>query len=186
MSSPSNLSLRFFAVTVLLGLFTAGASWSLIQWGSQLEIQNGDRRIPFVFLVTTVLLVSGSVVMQRGVRYVRIEQQRPFRRNLFLALLVGVLFVPLQCFGLWCLIQSIRPDDALTGASGFVFVFAGLHGMHFAVALLFLAYVTVKALANRYDHEYYLGVAACALFWHALGVAWAVIFGVLVITSTVS
>jgi cytochrome c oxidase subunit III len=36
-------------------------------------------------------------------------------------------------------------------------------------------WVTLSALSDRYDHEYYWGVKICALFWHALGIVWLVI-----------
>jgi heme/copper-type cytochrome/quinol oxidase subunit 3 len=58
-----------------------------------------------------------------------------------------------------------------------------LHGMHFVVALLFLCHITVQAMADRYDHEYYWGVTVCAWFWHALGVAWVAILFVMLIAQ---
>ena len=47
------------------------------------------------------------------------------------------------------------------------------------VCVLFLCYVTVQALADRYDHEYYWGVSICAWFWHALGIAWVALLFVM-------
>ena len=58
------------------------------------------------------------------------------------------------------------------GAGPTVLMFAALHGLHFLVAVLCLVFVANRAFADRYDHEYYWGVALCGYFWHALGVAW--------------
>jgi len=44
-------------------------------------------------------------------------------------------------------------------------------------------YVTVQALADRYDHEYYWGVTLCAWFWHALGLVWCVILATMGIAT---
>ena len=94
-------------------------------------------------------------------------------------LTAGTMFVGVQTFALATLIRQQPPSDVETGAAAFAAVFATLHGIHFVVALLFLCYVTVQALADRYDHEYYWGVTVCAYFWHALGIAWVAILFVM-------
>jgi hypothetical protein len=43
--------------------------------------------------------------------------------------------------------------------------------------------VTLGALADRYDHEYFWGVSLCAWFWHALGIVWVCILIVFVIST---
>jgi heme/copper-type cytochrome/quinol oxidase subunit 3 len=71
-----------------------------------------------------------------------------------------------------------------TGASPYVAVISALHAVHFVVALMFLVFVTVHAFADRYDHEYYFGVTICSWFWHALGVAWLIVLGVIGVIVT--
>jgi heme/copper-type cytochrome/quinol oxidase subunit 3 len=51
------------------------------------------------------------------------------------------------------------------------------------IALMVLSYVTLQGLSDRYDHEYSFGVALCAWFWHALGIAWIFILGAYGIVS---
>ena len=72
---------------------------------------------------------------------------------------------------------GVEPDAAM-GAGAFIFVLAALHGLHFTVALLFLAFVTLRAFADRYDHEYYWGVMVCTFFWHGLAWVWLCILAV--------
>ena len=139
------------------------------------------NRFSIAFGLSTLLLLFGSGCMFRAVESVRRERQRPFRRWLLLALAAGTLFVSVQTYALTCLIRQQPPDEVSTGAAAFVAVFAALHGMHFVVAMLFLCYVTVQALADRYDHEYFWGVTICSWFWHALGIAWLAILVVMMI-----
>jgi heme/copper-type cytochrome/quinol oxidase subunit 3 len=140
--------------------------------------------MPRVFWGTTLLLGAGSFCLARACHYVRIEKQRPFRLSLLAALGAGVTFVGVQSYGLACLIRNQDPHQAQTGANAFETVFAALHAMHFSLALLFLVWVTVGALADRYDHEYFWGVTLCAWFWHALGLVWCLILAVfLMVTS---
>ena len=134
-----------------------------------------------LFLASTIFLVVGSLSLSRACEFVRREKQRPFRKQLLIALGAGTLFVSSQTYALTRLVSQQSPEEAQTGAGAFVAVIATLHAVHFVVALMFLAFITVQALADRYDHEYFWGVTICAWFWHALGVVWGVVLVVMLI-----
>lgn len=138
-------------------------------------------RLPGAFVISSGLLLLVSGALHRAVQFVRVERQRSFRRALWFALFAGVLFVGVQGYGLTCLLTMENPVAAQTGSVAFAFVFAAMHGLHVVVALLFLLFVTLRAAADRYDHEYYWGVTVTGWFWHALGVAWLAILAVIVI-----
>ena len=103
------------------------------------------------------------------------------RRWLIFAIVAGVLFVVTQTYALTCLIRQQKHEDESSSAALFVAVVAMMHAMHFVIALLFLSHVTVQALADRYDHEYYWGVTVMAWFWHGLGIVWLAILVVMAI-----
>jgi cytochrome c oxidase subunit 3 len=178
---PSKFALRFFASTIGVVALAAGIAKGLV-WLSGGRV--AQQLVPPVFWGTTLLLAAGSFELHRAVASVRRERQRPFRRALIAALATGTLFVGLQSYGLWCLLQFPEATDAQTGIKAFVFMLTFLHGMHFTVALGFLVFITLRALADRYDHEYYWGVAACGYFWHCLGLVWIAILAVFAIAST--
>jgi len=52
------------------------------------------------------------------------------------------------------------------------------------VALLFLVFIYLRALADRYDHEYSWGVTFCGWFWHGLGIIWITIVAVFMVAGT--
>ena len=173
------LARRFFVLS--LGLLVAAILIAKIgvRWFGD---ESPARSVmPLPFWISTVFLFAGSVTLQRAAWLVRVQQIEPFRRWLMLSLTAGTLFVGLQSCGLWRLIQNQTPvgqsipNSAETGANAFVVMVAGLHGVHFVVALLFVAWITVNAYADRYDHEYSWGVSFCAWFWHTLGILWLVI-----------
>lgn len=170
--SPSQVALRFF-VAAALAFCTAGLVAFLLM---DLHRQFGAgmvHAVPPAFLVSSLLLFGASVSLGRAVGAVRIERQRPFRRSLVTALALGALFVGVQSYGLSCLLENEQTRTAAaTGEHAFAFVLTSLHGLHVTVALLFLSFVTVRALGDRYDHEYYWGVTCCAWFWHVLGIVW--------------
>lgn len=168
---------RFFRAA--LGVFTVAAVISTLLAFAFPPREQAELRLPPAFAVTTALLILVSGALVRAVSCVRRERQHPFRRSLRAALVGGTLFVGVQGFGLLCLLASKHPGDPQTGALAFVFVFAAMHGMHVTIALLFLLFVTLRAQADRYDHEYYWGVTVTGWFWHALGIAWLVILAVI-------
>ena len=198
MPRRSELALPFFGLAVLLLAASLGVSSLLNHFFasdftqahsvaerelSAARSRDEPTRFPAAFAASTLLLCCGSAALSRAVAYVKRERQRPFRRALGAALLVGTLFVGVQSHALSQLIRQQAPEEVPTGAGAFVAVVAALHALHFLVALLCLAYITVQAHADRYDHEYYWGVTLCTWFWHALGVVWCVILAVMAIAT---
>lgn len=178
----ATLTIRFIGLAAAAG-FTAGLlAWLLVRLFPPAAVAR-ETALPWVFWITTLFLAGGSLALQRAVGFVRRERQTPFRRHLVAALTAGILFVGVQLYGLLCLVRNQDPKEVQTGANAFVTIFASLHAMHFFLALLFLTWVTLNALADRYDHEYYWTVIVCGWFWHALGIVWLVILGVILIAA---
>jgi len=178
--APSRLAVRFIVVSAGIYFAVLAVAASLIYVFPPRTVL-GQVVFPPVFWLTTALLALGSGSLQRAVWFVRLERQKPFRRSLVTALVSGGLFVAIQIYGLYSLFQNQEPDDVSTGANAFIAIMGALHAMHFSLALLFLVWVTMNALADRYDHEYYFGVTLCAWFWHGLGIAWMCVMVVLAI-----
>ncbi|MCH7687022.1 MAG: cytochrome c oxidase subunit 3 [Planctomycetes bacterium] len=176
LSKQSRFVLRFFVVAVSLFSLAGGVASVLIRlWG--------PASVTAVFAVSTTLLITCSVALQNAQFQVKRERQQPFRRSLIVAMTAGTLFLAIQSLGLWSLLKVQNPSEAQTGAQIFVLVFAVLHGLHLCVALMFLIYVSLKAFADRYDHEFYWGVTVCAFFWHLLGLVWLLILAVFAISK---
>ena len=182
MPSRSEFAVRFAVVSALL-LLMAGTLAAVLLRVFPDSVTSGPTRFPPAFLISTALLAVGSISMTQARGCVRRERQVPFRRHLLLSLTVGTLFVATQSYALTCLVRRLPAAEVPVGAGAFVAVMAGLHAMHFVVALLFLVFVTVQAQADRYDHEYYWGVTICAWFWHILGIVWLMVMAVVAITS---
>ncbi|MFP6765936.1 MAG: hypothetical protein VB858_20060 [Planctomycetaceae bacterium] len=178
----SNLAVAFFSLSAVLLVVSFTSAWLLIEGLSFRPIR--DRILfPGAFAVSTGLLAAGSLTLHRASILVRYEKQRAFRRNLAWSLLLGTIFVATQVYGLWCLIAQQASASAV-GLKDGAFAFALLHGVHFIVALLFVAFVFLRAYADRYDHEYSWGVTFCAWFWHALGITWLAIMTAFLIAGS--
>jgi cytochrome c oxidase subunit 3 len=182
--TAGGFAVRFFHTAALVYAGVVLLTWLLTRLLPAPE-PGPEMRLPWAFGISTVLLFATSVMQQRALAAVRIERQRPFRRRLRAALVVGCLFIAVQGYGLWWLLRSQErtAEAASTGAAVFAFALAFLHAMHVTVATLFLVYVVLKSHADRYDHEYHWGVTFCAWFWHGLGAVWMAILAVFVIAS---
>ena len=135
---------------------------------------------PPAFAFSSALLLFGSFSLHQAIRFVKQEKQPQFRGWLLLSLATGTLFMGVQSYALWSMYPAERAAaEASRGVSAFVMCFATLHGLHFLVAVLFVAFVVSRCWGDRYDHEYYLGIQVCAWFWHTLGVVWLAILAVI-------
>lgn len=182
--TAGGFALRFFHVLIVVFGISAGLGTAFI---SLLPVLGtvGPHTLPPAFWVSSGFLLLSSSLQHRAVQAVRREKQIWFRRRLLLALVAAVGFVATQTYGLWCLLES-QPrttEAASTGPMAFAFVLTVLHGMHVTIAMMFLTFIYLKSLTDRYDHEYYWGVTVCAWFWHALGLVWLAIIVVFLIAT---
>lgn len=170
--------LWLFAVAVAVLAVAVGLTAVLIKLLPAPEPAAIQRRMMFVFAASSFVLATGSIAQSRALGYVKREKQRPFRRWLVTAAMIGTVFLGVQSYGLWCLIADRVPKDAQVSADAFVFVLAMLHALHVGIAMMFLLFVTLRSMTDRYDHEYYWGVTVCTSMWHFLGIAWLFILAI--------
>lgn len=183
---PRNISqgtfiIYVFLVVVAVGLVAGLSAFGLARLAPSTAAPDPGLQLPWAFAISTVLLIVSSFAQHRGIGYVRLEKQRPFRKWLMIAVVIGTLFLALQSYGLWCLMASEVTTDTQTGVNAFVFVLAFLHALHVGVAMMVLVFVTLRGLTDRYDHEYFWGVIVCAFFWDALGLIWLFILAIFAI-----
>lgn len=177
----SRQALQFFALaTVTIGI-AAILFWFLYRLLG--KPHTGEQVLfPPAFAVSSALLLLGSFSLHRAIFFVRIEKQRQFRFWLIVSLVLGSLFMGTQSYALWLIFPNERAYETATlGVSAFVLCLTTLHGLHFGVAVLFVAFTISRAWADRYDHEYNWGVQACAWFWHFLVIVWIAIMAVIAI-----
>ncbi|MBR9800314.1 MAG: heme-copper oxidase subunit III [Rubinisphaera brasiliensis] len=131
--------------------------------------------LPVILWVSTAVLLLGSHFLWRAYRNIRLERQKPFRRNITIAFIFGGIFCVLQSVGITELAeghwrQAVHVSGALAAIAFLIF----LHVAHFVAGYIGLAYVTVQAHRGRYDHEFHNGVRLAAIYWRFLDVVWLI------------
>jgi cytochrome c oxidase subunit III len=186
--AESRFALRLFCLTAGVFGIASAIDFALTRTFLPARPPTGTFLVPTAFAFSTAFLILCSVALGRALTSVRRERQPPFRRALLWALASGTAFVGVQAFGLWCIVQNLQgarnAGEAELGPTALVLGAAALHCLHVTVALMVLSYVTLQGWSDRYDHEYWFGVAFCANFWHILGVLWVFILGAYIVISS--
>ncbi|WP_417379636.1 cytochrome c oxidase subunit 3 [Gimesia sp.] len=186
-TSRDRLSQRDFGLAIFLFsttvLFIGGLlAYVIVRSNLAQNYEPVNLVVPPALWLSTVLLILGSISIQRAVYFVSHEKQQQFRNCLNLTFLLGGAFFVIQTIGLAHLLQqhsdillSLKETNHAANypsSYGALFTFVLVHALHFFVAFGFLGVVIYKAYLYLYDHEYHWGVHACAVVWHFLGVIW--------------
>lgn len=126
--------------------------------------------------LNTAVLAASSTAFQLGVREVRRARAERLGPWLTAAGLLGIAFLALQV-ALWkgVLAQGMGPDTAGPYSSVF-YGLTGLHAVHVLVGLFGVGWVAARAFGRRYSAARHLPVKLWGLYWHFVGVVWALMF----------
>lgn len=149
---------------------------------------------PILFLNTALLLLS-SLAMERARLHIFREFDvleewlglgRPALRRTLpwmgVTLILGLLFLAGQITA-WKQLtaQGFAFDRWSTPASYFFYVITGLHAAHLALGILALIFCLSALTRLKRVESRQIAVDSTAWFWHTMGFAWLVLFGVLVL-----
>ncbi len=149
--------------------------------------------LPSILYLNTVILLAGSVTMERARRNIFREFDvleewfglgRPALRHalpwLAATLFLGVLFLAGQVAA-WSQLtaQGFAFDRRATPASYFFYVITGLHAVHLlaGVAALILCLAALGLLKSVERRQ--IAVDATAWYWHTMSLAWVLLLAVL-------
>jgi cytochrome c oxidase subunit 3 len=76
--------------------------------------------------------------------------------------------------------QGFAFDRWATPASYFFYIITGLHGAHLVVGVFALLFCLCALTRLKRVESRQIAVDATAWFWHTMGVAWLVLFAVLI------
>lgn len=128
--------------------------------------------MPQSFWLSTFFLLATSILLERTCWLVR-RQKKDFAQWLIAASVTAILFLIVQTFALMYLVdQHFQATDGSTKVFGMSFVLAFLHALHVVGGLVYISYILVNTLRNRYDHERFWAIKYCAGYWHFLDIVW--------------
>lgn len=170
--APASLGLWVFLSTLVM-LFAAFASSYLVRRTGSDWV---PLELPWIFWANTGVLAASSSAL------IRASRTRGSGRVRWLAVtfVLGILFLLGQLGGWWQLERGGVGVATLPQAS-FLYILTGLHGLHLAGGLVFLAYTLahVARAARREGGPDARGrhlLELASTYWHFLGLLWVFLF----------
>lgn len=79
---------------------------------------------------------------------------------------------------------TAKQDSDLNGSrnksSSFMYVFTGMHFLHWIGGIIALLVIFIKSLQLKYTSENYLGIQLGSTYWHFLGILWIYLYAFLI------
>lgn len=132
-------------------------------------------KLPFIFWVSTAVILLSSVTIQMGVRAFKNREMPKYRNLISLTLVLGLLFGLLQYIGFRQLYaNNIRVDG--NPSESFLFIITGLHLLHILGGVIALLIVFFRAFRTRIKVYNATGLEVVASYWHFVDVLWIYLF----------
>lgn len=126
--------------------------------------------------VNTVILLLSGLTMRLALRAVRLGSMEGLARCLLATVLLGVLFLGIQGYEWFRLIEfGLTVSSGIYGATFYTLI--GIHGLHVLGAVLWLIVVLVQARHGRFTAQHHTGVETCAMYWTFVVALWPILYG---------
>ena len=177
-------SLYMVTAIVVLVIVTAtfGALIFVFLWRSQNGYLWEHLRIPSLLWVTTPILLTSSVLLERARRSLNAGDRTGFLRFLQWTTGLGLLFLIGQGAA-WLQVMRSNVILQFDKHTWFIFLFSGMHALHILAGVGGLAYLLYRASEPASGPLFQMTTRALtnalAVFWHYLGFMWVLLFGLL-------
>ena len=169
---PSAKILLWLAMVSMVMLFAGLTSGYIVR---QAEGNWFVFELPNTFAISTVFILLSSVTMQWAYVSIKKGSAGNLLTGLIATMVLGLAFSFTQ-FLAWS--DLVKQGVFFTGnpSGSFLYVLTGLHLAHLAGGLLYLIYVIIRTLQNKFTAESHLAVHLATIFWHFLDFLWVYLF----------
>lgn len=130
-----------------------------------------EVRTPVEFWYSTIAMLLSSLTIQMALRAFKQRELRNFRGLLVATLVLGVAFVYFQWQGFtWMWDNGVHFRGA--GAGQFLYIIAGLHGLHVIGGMVALLVMLGKAFVGRTKSYDSVPVEVMSTYWHFVDALW--------------
>jgi len=161
-----------FALWVAMGsiiMMFAGLTSAYIVKANQANWE--EVEMPRAFWYSTAAILLSSLTIQAAVRAFKQRSFSQYRSLMAATFVLGTLFVVLQWVGFrWLWEHGVQFRGA--GAGQFLYVIAGLHGLHVIGGIIALLVIFLKAFFGKTKTYNSVPVEVMAGYWHFVDVLW--------------
>lgn len=171
---PTEKILLWIGMASIVMLFAGLTSGYIVR---QAEGNWMHFELPFVFYISSAIILISSLTMQMAVRAVKKDDLKSVKIFLIITLGLGLAFVFTQFLGWNELVKNgVYFVDKTTPSGSFFFAISGLHLAHLVFGILGLVVTSTKSIREKYTSRNYLGISLCAIYWHFLDGLWIYLF----------
>jgi cytochrome c oxidase subunit 3 len=130
---------------------------------------------PVHFYYSTAAMLLSSLTIQMAQRAFKQREMQRYRLLLAITGVLGLLFVALQWYGFnWMWDAGVRFQGS--GAGQFLYIIAGLHGLHVIGGVIALLVIIARAFIGNVKSYNSLPVEIMSTYWHFVDVLWIYLF----------
>lgn len=131
-----------------------------------------EVKTPTAFWFSTAILFISSVTVQAALRSFKQRAMATFRRLFLLTLVLGIVFVTLQCIGFsWLWNHGVHFQGA-SGAGQFLYIVFGLHALHVLGGIVALAILLAKQYIGKRRTYNSTPIEMMSTYWHFVDLLW--------------
>ena len=131
--------------------------------------------IPRAFWYSTAVILLSSLTIHLSARSFREREMMRYRNLLTLTAVLGVLFIALQYIGFKTIWNSGITFKG-SGGGQFLYIIAGLHGLHVLGGIVALMILFIRAFASRVRNYNSVPVEIMSTYWHFVDLLWIYLF----------
>ncbi len=169
--NPWKFIIWLFIISIIM-LFAAFTSAYLVR---RAEGNWTEFEIPFIFYISTAVLLVSSATMHLSVKAARRDQISRLRTLITVTAAGGILFLVLQVLG-WQELQKAGVYVKGNPAESFYYVLTGMHLFHIITGLGVLLYAFYSTFKGKIRAENTTQIEVCATYWHFLDILWVYLF----------
>ncbi len=139
-----------------------------------------EVRIAPAFWISTAVILASSITIQLALRAFKQREKPRYRALIMVTGILGLIFLVLQYFGFtWMWNNGVRFQGS--GAGQFLYIIAGLHGLHVIGGIVALLITIIRAYTGRIQRYNSVPLEILSTYWHFVDVLWIYLFLFLVI-----
>jgi cytochrome c oxidase subunit 3 len=126
---------------------------------------------PKEFWYSTAVILISSLTVQMALRAFKQREMSKYRSLMLVTTVLGILFVVLQYMGFsWMWENGVTFKGA--GQGQFLYIIAGLHGLHIIGGIVALGIMLGKAFSSKTKSYDAVPVEVASTYWHFVDLLW--------------
>ncbi len=131
--------------------------------------------LPVIFWYSTAVIILSSITIMLSQNYFKQREMLKYRQMLTLTMILGILFIVMQCIGfaqLWNGGITLTKNVSFS----FLYIIVGLHALHVVAGVIALIVIFLKAFSIKTRVYSEVPIEMMNIYWHFVDFLWIYLF----------